>query len=962
MIGETVSHYRILEQLGAGGMGVVYRAEDVRLKRQIALKFLSAGLTRDPEARERLTQEAQAASALDHPNICVIHEIDEVAGQTFIAMTYYEGETLRKRIARGPLPQSEAIDIAIQIARAAAAAHDAGIVHRDIKPANVIITPRREVKLLDFGVAKLAGQTRLTRTGTTVGTVAYMAPEVITGGDADARADIWAIGVALFEMLTAALPFEGDNELAILNSISFKEARSARSLRADASAAVDALLKRVLVKDPARRISSARELEAALAQLQHPPGATVPIGATRTSPRWVAFAAAMAIALAGVSGGWWAFNRNSATLGATALPEIEKLLAADEYVPAFGLALRVAPVLGEDPALKSLWPRLTVTRDLTAAPTGTRVRVRDIRLESDWIEIGTTPINAARLPLGVARWRLERAEYEPLEFIGPPDQLVEGLNALTRTEDLPAGMVHIPPGIVRLRMPGYDYNKGIATDAYFIDRFEVTNRQYKEFVDAGGYRNQAYWKQPFVRDGRAIPWRDAVAAFQDQTGRPGPSIWEVGTYRRGEDDHPVGGVSWFEAAAYAEFRGRSLPSVYHWLYAAGTLLAAHVTPLSNFRSSGPLPVGRSQAIGPFGLSDAAGNVKEWCWNELEPGKTRYLLGGAWNEPDYAFLYPDARSPFDRSAQIGFRLAFYPREASRPAATLRAIPRSVRDYHTETPVSDEVFRAFAGTYAYDPAPLEARVESSDDAAEFWRREKVTFSSAYGERIAAHLFLPKNAAPPFSLVLYWPGSGAIRERSGDSMTTTGFDFLLMSGRAVLVPVYHGAWERNNGRQDSWPDLTSAYRDWVKRQINDARRALDYAATRTDLDISRVGYFGSSWGARMGSIVLALEGRIRAAVLGAGGFSNAAAPPDVDPFNFSPRVTVPVLMVNGDGDYIFEHERSQKPLFRVLGSPADRKRHVVLVGGHAIGNEKRSHYIREALDWFDRYLGAAPGAPGR
>lgn len=956
MIGETVSHYRILEKLGAGAMGVVYKAEDRRLKRLIALKFLSEGLTRDPEARERLIQEAQTASALDHPNICVIHEIDETAGRTFIAMTYYEGETLRNRIARGALPQHEALDIAIQMTRAAAAAHDAGIVHRDIKPANIIVTTRGQVKLLDFGIAKLSGQTRLTRTGTTVGTVAYMAPEVISGADADARADVWAIGVALFEMLTAALPFEGENELAILNSIAFKEARSARSLRADVSPAVDALLKRVLVKDPARRISSARDLEAALAALQQPSGAAVPVRAGRPSPRWAGAAAGLVIALAGVSGGWWAVNRDGATLSATALPEIEKLLAEDEYVPAFALALRAAPELREDHALTSLWPRLTVTSDLTAGPAGTRVRVRDVRLETDWIEIGTTPIQGARLPRGVARWRLERPEYEPLEFIGSSGQLDAGLNALTRTEDLPAGMVRIPPGSVRLRMSGYDYTKGIPTDAFFVDRFEVTNRQYKEFVDAGGYGNQAYWKEPFVRDGRAIPWRDAVAAFQDQTGRPGPATWEVGAYRRGEEDHPVRGVSWFEAAAYAEFRGRSLPTVYHWLHAAGTPLAAHVAPLSNFRSRGALPVGRSHAIGPFGLSDAAGNVKEWCWNELEPGRTRYLLGGAWNEPDYAFIYPDARSPFDRSANIGFRLALYPGDASRPPATLRAIPRSVRDYNTEKPVSDEVFRAFAGTYAYDPAPLDARVESADDGAELWRREKVTFNSAYGERIAAHLFLPKNAAPPYSLVLYWPGSGVIRERSADSMSTSGFDFLLMSGRAVLVPVYYGAWERNNGRQDSWPDLTSAYRDWVKRQINDARRALDYAVTRKDLDTSRIGYLGSSWGARMGSIVIALDGRIRAAVLGAGGLSNAVAPPEVDVFNFSPRVTVPVLMINGDGDYIFDAERSQKSLFRLLGAPADRKKHVVLEGGHAIVSEKRSQYIRETLDWFDRYLEAA------
>ena len=191
MIGKTISHYTILEKLGEGGMGVVYKAEDLKLKRIVALKFLPPDLTRDPDAKQRFIQEAQAASALDHPNICTIHEIDESPdGQMFICMACYEGRSLKEIIGNGPLDITEAADIAVDIARGLAKAHERGITHRDIKPANILITTDERVKVVDFGLAKLTGQTRITKTGTTVGTAAYMSPEQIRGEDVDHRTDI----------------------------------------------------------------------------------------------------------------------------------------------------------------------------------------------------------------------------------------------------------------------------------------------------------------------------------------------------------------------------------------------------------------------------------------------------------------------------------------------------------------------------------------------------------------------------------------------------------------------------------------------------------------------------------------------------------------------------------------------------------------------------------------------------
>jgi len=220
MIGQTLSHYKVLEELGSGGMGLVYKAEDTKLNRYVALKFLPKELKFDKEAKLRFIREAQAASALEHPNICNIHEIEETSeGQLYIVMACYEGQTLKQKINRSPLTSTEAINISIQIVEGLVRAHEEGIIHRDIKPANIIVTDRDEVKILDFGLAKLVGQTQITKDLSTLGTVAYMSPEQIQGEKVDYSTDIWSFGVMLYEMITGQLPFQGEYEQAIIYSI-----------------------------------------------------------------------------------------------------------------------------------------------------------------------------------------------------------------------------------------------------------------------------------------------------------------------------------------------------------------------------------------------------------------------------------------------------------------------------------------------------------------------------------------------------------------------------------------------------------------------------------------------------------------------------------------------------------------------------------------------------------------------
>lgn len=261
MIGKTIFHYKIVQKLGSGGMGVVYKALDTKLDRFVALKFLTASLSENEELRKRFSYEAKAASAFDHPNICTVYEINETDdGQLFIAMAFYEGEALNQKIQKGLLELDEVTDIAIQAAQGLARAHESDIIHRDIKPANIMITNRREVKILDFGLAKLSGQIGLTKVGTVVGTVAYMSPEQSRGDEVDKRTDIWSLGVVLYEMITGELPFRGNYEQAMIYSILNEAPKPISDIRSGAPKYLKNIASKALAKDTGERYQNVDDI------------------------------------------------------------------------------------------------------------------------------------------------------------------------------------------------------------------------------------------------------------------------------------------------------------------------------------------------------------------------------------------------------------------------------------------------------------------------------------------------------------------------------------------------------------------------------------------------------------------------------------------------------------------------------------------------------------------------------
>jgi serine/threonine-protein kinase len=323
MIGQLIAHYRIIEKIGSGGMGEVYLAEDTKLKRQVALKFLPRQLTADPQARERFEREAQAAAALNHPNIVTIHEIGEHEGQVFIAMEYVEGRTLKELIAvnRTPstinrLPISQVLEIATQICSGLAAAHEKGIVHRDVKPENILVDKDNHVKILDFGLAKLKGVSSLTKGSSTLGTVHYMSPEQTMGQDVDHRTDIWSLGVVLYEMLTAKPPFKGDYEQAVIYSILNEEPTRATTIRKDIPPEFDRILEKALAKEPEERYQHADDLLVDLKHLKRdsrPDRQPAPAALRQNQRRWARWGIPVAILLGALAIALFIITRDKPT-------------------------------------------------------------------------------------------------------------------------------------------------------------------------------------------------------------------------------------------------------------------------------------------------------------------------------------------------------------------------------------------------------------------------------------------------------------------------------------------------------------------------------------------------------------------------------------------------------------------------------------------------------------------------
>jgi pimeloyl-ACP methyl ester carboxylesterase len=435
----------------------------------------------------------------------------------------------------------------------------------------------------------------------------------------------------------------------------------------------------------------------------------------------------------------------------------------------------------------------------------------------------------------------------------------------------------------------------------------------------------------------------------------GPATWEISNFPEGEDNYPVSGISWYEAMAYAEFMDKSLPTIYHWSIVATPHLSFLMVPFSNFNSTAPYPSDSLSGLGVGGVYNIAGNVREWCLNVKSDDGNPFILGGGWDDDTYAHINAYTQDAFDRSNTNGFRCIKYLRSNDNQDILSDNISFPYRDFYKESPVSDEIFKTYLRQFAYDPIPLNEKIEEFIAESEFWYCHKITIDAAYRDELFdIYLYLPKNFKSPYQTVVFFPGAGAIYAKDFSPSQQSGrFDFYLKSGRAVLYPIYKSTFHRRDDIISGFPNMSNHYKEHVIMWARDLMRSIDYLETRNDINLDKLAYYGNSWGGMFGGLLPAIESRLEVIILTVAGIPFQICQPEVDYINYLPRITKPVLMLNGKYDHFFPVETSQKPMYDFFGTSKIHKKHYIYDGAHFVPKTER---IKESLAWLDKYFGSA------
>ena len=640
------------------------------------------------------------------------------------------------------------------------------------------------------------------------------------------------------------------------------------------------------------------------------------------------------------------------------LPEIVAAFDNDELETVYKKTKQLIDEGNTNPVVQSYYDKVTEPVSITTVPEGVDISFKYVQdTLNNWVNLGISPLENIRIPNSYLEYKFKYKGMEMTE-VRHTYYIKNDFNnfILPKSDSIPKNHVLCLGGTKSLSYPGIDHLPALNIPPYSISKYEVTNEDYKDFVEAGGYEDPSFWNFPYEMNGKVLTFENTVPLFVDAFGKLGPANWSFGNYPDGQGAYPVTGISWFEAMAYAKYKGLSLPNLYQWANAATLSRASSFVPNSNFSKNQLVATGSLDSKNSNDLYDIAGNAREWILNSVEETNTRKgILGGGFNDDAYFFNDYYGQNALDRSISNGMRLVKnLESEATYDSDPTAVVSNDKRDFLKEPKISEDVFEIFKEQFDYPQKPMNATTSLYESASGSFRAERFEITSAYEEGgiLPGYIFYDSTHTKPLKPIIFFPGSNAIHLTNMDyaiKRYLNYFDYLMSEGYAVVLPIYLSTYEREDELKSDYPNDSESYKEHVIKWGKDYRRAIDYIISRADMDASYLTYYGVSWGGYMANILLAIDDRVQSATLNVAGLCFQRSKKEVESYLYTSRITMPVLMLNGEFDQFFPLESSQIPMFKLLGTPEEDKKHYVSNTGHFV---PRDVLIAEHLAWLKKY----------
>ena len=647
------------------------------------------------------------------------------------------------------------------------------------------------------------------------------------------------------------------------------------------------------------------------------------------------------------------------------LPQVKEYISNDDNVSAWLTSSRINSFAPFFSSVSENSDDISALANIKIQQDGVSVSWKAYGQNDEWRFLGKSPLKSVRLPKGILKFKLEKEGYETTFFSSSnpslklynspfdpgwsPDPI-----SLQIEGSVPAGMIYIQGGNFVPALTGQGVDP-VFLHPFYIDKFEVTNQEFKEFLDAGGYENAQYWvEMDFIKEGVSLSFEEAKSIMIDSTGMTGPAGWEVGTYIQGTENMPVTGISWYEALAYARYKGNILPPMFHWAKAAFppdeiiSPISPKLLKLANFSKERIEVVGQGE--GAYGTFDMAGNAKEWVWNIF--GGRGLTLGGAFDEPTYLASQTSPEPRMNRSLKNGFRTVrlINPRDLNPYGDPIQT--QAPRDLSFYKPMNDEVFNVYSRSYQVSSSKPKYDEIYIDESHPVWTKERISLDVGYNnEKMDLLIFRPKQVYGSSSPVIVHPGANYYTTPPEIDDINPGefsLDFLIKSGKTLVWPAWKGSLNRMPDNRGSSEDTLRRFRNQFVAWVEDTDKTLDYLETRPDIDTDNIFYLGMSYGALFNTHTLLFEDRYKGAILYVGG-AFPTYPPLVDGINHLPRIKTPFLMLNGEQDYLVPKSAANF-FYQSTGTAIEDKKIVFYDSGH--WPLPRNQMIKETLSFIEKY----------